>query len=63
MSSKVANDPPLKKRGKDWVPLEPPATCKSVADPIAATLVRADSLRRRLQPQRAGCLTANCAPT
>ena len=43
MSSKVVNVPPLKKRGKDWVPLEP-ADLKSVVDPIAATLVKADRL-------------------
>ena len=39
----VVNDPPLKKRGKDWVPIEPP-DLKSVVDPIAATLVKADRL-------------------
>ena len=43
MSSKVVNDPPLKKRGKDWVPIEP-SDLKSVVDPIAATLVKADRL-------------------
>ena len=39
----VVNVPPLKKRGKDWVPIEP-ADLKSVVDPIAATLVKADRL-------------------
>lgn len=38
---KVVNDPPLKKRGKDWVPIEP-ADLLSTVDPIAATLVKAD---------------------
>ena len=40
---KVVNDPPLKKRGKDWVPIKP-ADLKSVVDPVAATLVKADRL-------------------
>jgi hypothetical protein len=40
---KVVNEPPLKKRRKDWVPIEP-SDLKSVVDPLAATLVRADSL-------------------
>ncbi len=39
----VVNDPPLKKRRKDWVPIQP-ADLKSVVDPIAATLVKADRL-------------------
>jgi hypothetical protein len=39
----VTNDPPLKKRRKDWVPIQP-ADLKSVVDPIAATLVKADRL-------------------
>lgn len=39
----VVNDPPLKKRGKDWVPIKP-SDLKSVVDPIAATLVKADRL-------------------
>ncbi|MDQ2633624.1 MAG: DUF3108 domain-containing protein [Pseudomonadota bacterium] len=39
----VVNDPPLKKRGKDWVPIQPP-DLNSVVDPIAATLVKADRL-------------------
>jgi hypothetical protein len=39
----VVNDPPLKKRGRDWVPIQP-ADLKSVVDPIAATLVKADRL-------------------
>ena len=38
--SKVVNDPPLKKRGPDWVPIGPD-DLKSVVDPIAATLVKA----------------------
>jgi hypothetical protein len=42
--TKTTNIPPLKKRGSDWVPLGP-GDLKSVADPIAATLVRAGSLR------------------
>jgi len=37
---KVVNEPPLKKRGKNWVPVEP-ADLKSVVDPLAATLVKA----------------------
>ncbi len=37
---KVVNDPPLRKRGKDWVPI-PPEDLKSVVDPVAATLVKA----------------------
>jgi hypothetical protein len=40
---KVVNDPPLKKRGKDWVPIRAP-DLKSVVDPVAATLVKADRL-------------------
>lgn len=40
---KVINDPPLKKRGKNWVPIKP-EDLKSTLDPIAATLVRADRL-------------------
>jgi len=40
----VVNDPPLKKRGKDWVPIEPD-DLKSAVDPIAATLVKADRLQ------------------
>lgn len=39
----VINDPPLKKRGPDWVPIEPP-DLKSVVDPVAATLVKAGRL-------------------
>jgi hypothetical protein len=39
----VVNDPPLKKRGKNWVPIKP-ADLKSAVDPIAATLVKADRL-------------------
>ena len=39
----VVNDPPLKKRRKDWVPIQP-SDLKSVVDPIAATLVKADRL-------------------
>lgn len=41
--TKVVNDPPLKKRGKDWVPIEPD-DLRSVVDPVAATLVKADRL-------------------
>jgi hypothetical protein len=41
---KVVNDPPLKKRGKDWVPIRAP-DLKSVVDPVAATLVKADRLQ------------------
>ncbi len=41
--SKVVNEPPLKKRGKDWVPIGPD-DLKSVVDPIAATLVKAKDL-------------------
>lgn len=39
----VVNDPPLKKRGADWVPIGP-EDLKSAVDPVAATLVRADRL-------------------
>lgn len=39
----VVNDPPLKKRGKDWVPIGPD-DLKSAVDPVAATLVKADRL-------------------
>jgi hypothetical protein len=39
----VINDPPLKKRGRDWVPIGPD-DLKSVVDPIAASLVKADRL-------------------
>lgn len=39
----VVNDPPLKKRRKDWVPIGPD-DLKSAVDPIAATLVKADRL-------------------
>lgn len=41
--SDTVNNPPLKKRGKDWVPLKD-ADLKSVADPISATLIRARNL-------------------
>lgn len=41
--TKVTNIPPLKKRGKDWVPLRA-GDLKAAADPIAATLIRAPSL-------------------
>ncbi len=40
---KVVNEPPLKKRGSDWVPI-PPEDLKSVVDPLAASLVKADKL-------------------
>lgn len=40
---KVVNEPPLKKRGADWVPI-PPEDLKSVVDPLAASLVKADGL-------------------
>jgi len=40
---KVVNDPPLKKRGKDWVPIRAP-DLKSVVDPVAATMIKADRL-------------------
>ena len=40
---KVVNEPPLKKRGADWVPI-PPEDLKSVVDPLAASLVKADRL-------------------
>jgi hypothetical protein len=39
----VINDPPLKKRSKNWVPIGP-EDLKSAVDPIAATLVKADRL-------------------
>ncbi|MEP9387783.1 DUF3108 domain-containing protein [Mesorhizobium sp. KR9-304] len=39
----VVNEPPLKKRRKDWVPIGPD-DLKSAVDPIAATLVKADRL-------------------
>jgi len=38
----TVNIPPLKKRGGDWIPLQP-AHLTSVTDPLSATLVRADS--------------------
>lgn len=38
--AKVSNVPPLKKRGKDWVPVAP-RHLASVVDPISAALVRA----------------------
>lgn len=41
--SGVVNDPPLKKRGKDWVPVTR-KHLSSVTDPISAVLVRANSL-------------------
>ena len=41
--TKTTNVPPLKKRRKDWVPLGP-GDLKAVTDPLAATLVVADSL-------------------
>lgn len=41
--AKVFNDPPPKKRGKDWVPVKDPHL-RSVTDPISAVLVRAGSL-------------------
>lgn len=40
---KVVNDPPLKKRGKDWVPIGPD-DLRSAVDPVAATLVKAGRL-------------------
>lgn len=40
---KVVNDPPLKKRRKNWVPIGP-EDLKSTVDPIAATLIKADRL-------------------
>jgi hypothetical protein len=41
--SGVVNEPPLKKRGKDWVPVTGKHLA-SVTDPISAVLVRAGSL-------------------
>ena len=41
--TKTENVPPLKKRGSDWVPVQE-SHLRSVTDPVAATLVRADSL-------------------
>jgi len=41
--SKVANTPPLEKRGPDWVPLAA-KDLVAVTDPISAVLVRAPSL-------------------
>lgn len=41
--TKVVNEPPLKKRRKNWVPIGP-GDLNSVVDPVAATLVRADAL-------------------
>lgn len=41
--SGVVNEPPLKKRGKDWVPVTGKHLA-SVTDPISAVLVRAESL-------------------
>lgn len=39
---KVVNEPPLKTRRKNWVPIEP-GDLKSVVDPLAATLVKAST--------------------
>lgn len=39
----VVNDPPLRKRGKDWVPIGPD-DLKSAVDPVAATLIKVDRL-------------------
>lgn len=39
--ARTVNVPPLKKRGSDWVPVAP-SDLRAVADPISATLVRAD---------------------
>lgn len=41
--TKTTNIPPLRKRGGDWVPLGG-GDLKGVADPIAATLIRSDTL-------------------
>jgi hypothetical protein len=41
--ARTENVPPLKKRGKDWVPVSN-AHLRTVTDPLSATLVRADSL-------------------
>ncbi len=41
--TKVTTVPPLKRRSKGWLPLGPD-DLRAVADPIAATLVQADSL-------------------
>ncbi|RUM97705.1 DUF3108 domain-containing protein [Pseudaminobacter arsenicus] len=40
--ARTVNVPPLKKRGSDWVPVAT-ADLRAVADPISATLVRADN--------------------
>lgn len=39
----VVNEPPLRKRKKNWVPIEP-ADLRQAVDPIAATLVKANGL-------------------
>ena len=41
--TKTTNIPPLKKRGNDWVPLGA-GDLNGVTDPIAATLIRSDTL-------------------
>ena len=41
--TKTVNVPPLKKRGKNWVRISP-ADLRSVADPVSATLVRAENI-------------------
>ncbi|WP_394887274.1 DUF3108 domain-containing protein [Mesorhizobium sp. AaZ16] len=41
--ARTENVPPLKKRGKSWVPLKD-AHLQAVTDPLSATLVRADNL-------------------
>lgn len=41
----TVNVPPLKKRGSDWVPVAA-ADLRAVADPISATLVRADNPKK-----------------
>ncbi|MBA3446994.1 MAG: DUF3108 domain-containing protein [Pseudaminobacter sp.] len=41
--TKAENVPPLKKRGRDWVPVRK-SHLQTVTDPLSATLVRADSL-------------------
>jgi len=51
--TKVTNVPPLKKRRKDWVPLGD-SDLKAVTDPIAATLVQADSLDEVCRGQTVG---------
>ena len=58
---KVVNDPPLKKRGKDWVPIKP-ADLKSASTRSPRLSSRPTGWKMSARAVR-GCSTANCAPT